>query len=291
MTSPMPNLYEILSLDRSASSEQLARAIADRDLELEQRMLPDTDPQRRQLHTAFSVLADEQRRATYDEALSSSRTLEWSDLEYLGNFGSFPDPVFRPQPAPQPAPPPQSNPYNYPTYSPEAPAPGPMSNPFTQPYTAPTPAPYGGPAPVPDVHADRPSAGLRLGMALLDGLTFSMVSGLLLVGANSENVFSGMLVGLVGVAWFLGFEVLTGASPVKHLFGYQVRDSATGEKLSWEQSLKRQWWRAVSVVPVIGWLASFIGMIAIGTSIKPQTGFIGSHDRWAGAEVVRKPGR
>lgn len=285
MTSPMPNLYEILSLDRSASSEQLARAIADRDLELEQRMLPDTDPQRRQLHTAFSVLADERRRATYDEALSSSRALEWSDLEYLGNFGSFPDPVFRPQP--QPAPQVPSNPYNYPIYSPEAPAPGPVSNPFAHAsgYTAPVPAP------VPDVHADRPSAGLRLGMMLLDGLTFSMVSGLLLWGSSSENVFSGILVGLVGVAWFLGFEVLTGASPVKHLFGYQVRDSATGEKLSWEQSLKRQWWRAVSVVPGIGWLASFIGMIAIGTSIKPQTGFIGSHDRWAGAEVVRKPGR
>lgn len=287
MTSPTPDLYALLSLDRSASTAELARVIADRDLELDQQLLPDTDPRRRQLHTAFAVLAEERNRATYDEALASARSLDWSDLEYLGNFGSFPDPVFRPQPQPQAAPPLQSNPYNYPTYSPETPAPGPVSNPFghASAYTSPTPAP------LPGYQADRPSAGLRLGMMLLDGLTFSMVSGLLLWGANSENVLSGILVGLVGVAWFLGFEVLTGASPVKHLFGYEVRDSTTGEKLSWEQSAKRQWWRLVSVVPGIGWLVSFIGMIAIGTSIKPENGLIGSHDRWAGAEVARKSGR
>lgn len=32
-------------------------------------------------------------------------------------------------------------------------------------------------------------------------------------------------------------------------------------------------------------------MIVIGTSINPANQNIGSHDRWAGAEVVRKPGR
>ncbi len=284
MTSPMPDLYDMLSLNRSASAEDLGREIAGRDLVLEQQMILDTDPRRRQLQTAFSVLSDERRRATYDEALASSRPLEWSDLEYLGNFGSFPDPLFRPQ-QPQPAPQPPSNPYNYPVGSPAAP--DPLSNPFAQAagYTAPTPAP------LPELHADRPSAGLRLGMMLLDGLTFSMVSGLLLIGVDSDNVLAGLLVGLVGLAWFLGFEVLTGASPVKHLFGYEVRDSTTREKLSWEQSAKRQWWRVASIVPGIGWLISFVGMIAIGTSIKPQTGHLGSHDRWAGAEVVRKSGR
>lgn len=281
MTSPIPDLYTQFGLDRSATAEELGRELAGRDLEFEQQMLPTTDPRRRQLHTAFAVLADDRRRATYDEALAGQRRLEWSDLEYLGNFGSLPDPVFRPQPAPGPSP---SNPYNYPTYTPEAPTPDPVANPFAHAsgYTAPVPA-------VPT--ADRPGAGTRLGLLLLDGLAFSMVSGMLFWSTSSESVLGGLAVSLVGLAWFLGFEVLTGASPAKHLFGYEVRDSTTGKKLSWEQSAKRQWWRIAGLIPLIGWLVSFVGMIAIGTSIKPQTGFIGSHDRWAGAEVVRKSGR
>ncbi len=279
MTSPMPNLYDIFSLDRSATADELGREIAGRDLEFEQQLLPDTDPRRRQLHTAFAVLSDERRRTAYDDALEASRRLDWSDLEYLGNFGFFPDPLLKPQAAPQ-AP---SNPYNYPTHSLETPAPGVVGNPFdhASTYTAAVPA----------MNVDRPSAGLRLGMLLIDSLAFSMVSGLLLVGTDSENILSGLMVGLAGLAWFLGFEVLTGASPTKHLFGYEVRDSTTGKKLSWEQSAKRQWWRIAGVLPIIGWLVSVVGMIAIGTSIKPQNGFIGSHDRWAGAEVVRKSGR
>ncbi|HKM25738.1 MAG TPA: RDD family protein, partial [Corynebacterium sp.] len=76
MTSPMPDLYDMLSLNRSASAEDLGREIAGRDLVLEQQMILDTDPRRRQLQTAFSVLSDERRRATYDEALASSRPLE-----------------------------------------------------------------------------------------------------------------------------------------------------------------------------------------------------------------------
>ena len=38
-------------------------------------------------------------------------------------------------------------------------------------------------------------------------------------------------------------------------------------------------------------LILLVGMIVIGTSINPANQNIGSHDRWAGAEVVRKPGR
>lgn len=281
MNSPLPDLYSLFSLDRSADSEALAREIAGRDLILEQQARPDTDPQRRQLQTAFAVLGDASRRATYDNALDSALRLDWSDLEYLGNFGSLPDVTLRP-PAPQPQFQ-QSNPYDYPVYTPGAPGTGPASDPFSHAsaYTAQPPAPY----------ADRPSAGLRLGMMLLDGLAFSMVSGLFIAAVDSDSLFASLLVGLAGIAWFLGFEVKTGASPVKHLFGYEVRDSTTGRRLSWEQSAKRQWWRIINAVPGIGWLISVVGMIAIGSSITPQSGFIGSHDRWAGAEVVRKSGR
>lgn len=282
MTSPMPNLYQLHGLDRSASADELGRVLAQRDLDLENQALPDTDPRRRQLHTTFAVLADDVRRATYDDALDASLSLTWDDLEYLGNFGMLPDPQIFPssQPQPQPQPEQEPTPYNYPTYTP----PPPQADPFA------TPSQYTAGMPVHQPSSDRPSAGLRLGMMLLDGLLLSMLTGLIAV------VFGGggagwLLNSVIALAYFIGLEVYTGASPVKHLFGYQVRDISTGKNLSLEQSAKRQWWRLVNIVPGIGTVISFIGAIVIGTSINSTNQYIGSHDRWAGAEVVRKPGR
>lgn len=287
MTSPTPDLYQIHGLDRSASAEELGRVIAERDLDLEMQAISDSDPRRRQLHTAFAVLAAEDRRATYDDALDAGLSLTWDDLEYLGNFGALPDLSLYPQPGPQmqQSPQPQPNSYNYPTYTPTQPQPDPFANPSQ--YTAGVPA-YQAAAAAP---ADRPGAGLRLGMMLLDGLAASMVTGVFAAMLGADGFLSWLIVSLVGLAYFLGFEVYTGASPVKHLFGYEVRDSATGGKLTLEQSAKRQWWRIINIVPGIGSLIALVGMIVIGTSINPANQNIGSHDRWAGAEVVRKPGR
>lgn len=278
MNSPTPNLYQLHGLDRSASADELGRVLAQRDLDMENQAVPDTDPRRRQLHTAFVVLADDTRRATYDDALDASLSLTWDDLEYLGNFGTLPDPqIYSRQPQPEP----QSTPYNYPPYTPPQPQVDPFANPSQ--YTA--------GVPVHQPTADRPSAGLRLGMMLLDGILLSMLTGLLVLAFGAGEGAGWLLSSIAALAYFIGFEVYTGASPVKHFFGYQVRDINTGKNLSLEQSAKRQWWRIVNIVPGIGWLISFIGAIAIGTSINPSNQFIGSHDRWAGAEVVRKPGR
>lgn len=287
MTSPTPDLYQIHGLDRSSSSEELGRVIAQRDLDLEMQAIADTDPRRRQLHTAFAVLAAEDRRATYDDALDAALNLSWEDLEYLGNFGTLPDVSLFPRPGFQPGPQPESNPYNYPTYTPSQA--DPSANPFANPsqYTAGVPAYQATPA----APADRPGAGLRLGMMLLDGLAASMVTGVLAAMLGTEGFLSWLVISLVGLAYFLGFEVYTGASPVKHLFGYEVRDASTGGKLSLEQSAKRQWWRIINIVPGIGSLIALVGMIVIGVSINPANQNRGSHDRWAGAEVVRKPGR
>ncbi|MFC6147508.1 RDD family protein [Corynebacterium nasicanis] len=284
MTSPMPDLYDTVGCERSASSSDLAREIAARDLDLENQLIPASDPRRRQLQTAFAVLSDESRRATYDDALRASLRLTWADLEHLGNFGTFPAAGLQPEPTPP------ANAYNYPTHVHEPP-PEPVFQPFQNatPYTAQVPvAPAYGAVPS---FADRPSALKRLGMMILDGLAVGLVTSVVLVGVDTEAVLGTVLAGLIGAAWFLGFEVLTGASPVKHLFGYEVRDQQTGDKLSWEQSAKRQWWRLVNIIPGLGALISFIGMIVIGVSIKPENGLIGVHDRWAGAEVVRKSGR
>jgi hypothetical protein len=281
MNSPTPNLYQLHGLDRSASADELGRVLAQRDLDLENEAVTDTDPRRRQLHTTFAILSDDTRRATYDDVLDASLNLTWNDLEYLGNFGTLPDPrMFPPQPQPQQP----STPYNYPTYTPPQPQVDPFANPSH--HMAGVPAYQQATGVVPD----RPSAGLRLGMMLLDGLLLSMLTGLIIVIFGGEGA-GWLLSSIAALAYFIGFEVYTGASPVKHFFGYQVRDIGTGRNLSLKQSAKRQWWRIVNLIPGIGSVISFIGAIVIGSSINPTNQYIGSHDRWAGAEVVRKPGR
>ncbi|MDO5669863.1 MAG: RDD family protein [Corynebacterium sp.] len=293
----IPDLYAMFQLDRSDSANDLGRSLANRDQELERQMVPEHDPRRRQVHTAFAVLSDERRRSTYDDALRASLNVSWSDLEHLGTFGSFPDPSIMPPQQRRSA-----ADYGYPTHTatPPSQSNSGLVNPFELPAQAPSPAPMPAYQPQPSysaspagASADRPPGMTRLGMMLLDGLLVTLIAGVVLTTGIAGSSDSGMAIlsAMIGAAWGIGFEVLTGASPVKHLFGYQVRDSTTGEKLSWEQSAKRQWWRLVNIIPGIGQVITFFGMIAIGMSIKESNGFIGSHDRWAGAEVVRKPGR
>lgn len=94
--------------------------------------------------------------------------------------------------------------------------------------------------------------------------------------------------GLCAILYCVGFEVILGGTPVKKLMGYEVRDSTTGEKLSWVQSLKRQWWRAITIVPGLGSVVSFFAAIFYATSIKQENGLLGAHDKLANAEVVKK---
>lgn len=285
MNSPSLDLYLMFGLDRTSTTDELGLLILAKDATLQNTGVLTGDPRRRQLETAYAVLSDEAKRRTYDESLGASLALGWRDLEHLGNFGKLPDsqaqlPPYQPQQ----------------TYYQQPPTTAPYveANPFTHPsnYTASVPSyqPYGmSPAPVPA--QDRPSAGLRLGMMLLDGIAASVVGAVAASIVGFNDVLSWLVASAVGLAYFIGLESYTGASPVKHLFGYEVRDATSGEKPTLEQSAKRQWWRIVALIPGLGTLVAFVGMCIIGSSIKPENNYIGVHDRWAGVEVVRKPGR
>lgn len=297
---PTPDLYQLYGLDRTNSSDELGLLLSGRDAALENRGMAADAPQRHQLQVAYAVLKAPEVRSVYDHALSVGQPLNWYDLEHLGNFGTLPSyPTTGPQPQAQP----QPGPAMGPGPGPWAPTQGPHQPPFQQPpfpqgvpgqgqpfpsphQQAPTPAYAASHAVVP--YSDRPGAGLRLGMMLID----SVAAGLLAAVGGAIFFFSDSLLllasGLIGVAYFIGFEVYTGATPAKHLFGYEVRDATTGEKLELAQSAKRYWWRLITLIPGIGMLIAVIGMIAIGVSISPANNNIGSHDRWAGAEVVRK---
>lgn len=292
MNSPSLDLYLLFGLDRTSTTDELGLLILAKDASLQNTGVPAEDPRRRQLETAYAVLSDEAKRRSYDDSLGASLALGWRDLEHLGNFGTLPDSQVQPPPYQSQ----QTSPQGYPMYHQQPPttAPHAAANPFTNPsnYTAQVPSyqPYGmSPAPVSS--QDRPGAGLRLGMMLLDGIAAGVVSTVAASIVGFNDVLSWLVASVVGLAYFIGLESYTGASPVKHLFGYEVRDAKSGEKPTLEQSAKRQWWRIVALIPGLGTLVAFVGMIVIGSSIKPENNYIGVHDRWAGVEVVRKPGR
>lgn len=274
MNNPTVDLYRSLGLDPGDDSDSLRILLSGRDAKLEAEGYPPQHPTRQQLQTAFAVLGDPAAREQYDAALAQQRPLAWHEVEHLGNFGRFPEVHFQqPNHPPPGSPDPASPPLNFADsgYATPAPVQSPH-NPFTTP-------------------GERPPAGTRLGMLLLDGLFAAALTGV----ATAIFAWSDMLVALVGtlvmLLYFIGFEIKTGATPAKHIFGYEVRDVETGRKPSIEQSAKRQWWRFVALLPGIGTLVAFIGMIVIGSSISPEKEYRGAHDRWAGTEVAKKPGR
>ncbi|WP_363321505.1 RDD family protein [Corynebacterium stationis] len=67
-----------------------------------------------------------------------------------------------------------------------------------------------------------------------------------------------------------------------------MRDVDTHEKLSIEQSIKRQWFRSILIVPGLGQTIGFIGAVVTQFTINPANEQRGAHDRWANAEVVKK---
>lgn len=255
------DLYTELGLDPGDDTDSLRILITGRDAQLEAQGIGPQDPRRQHLQTAYAVLGTEETRREYDTAVMERRPLSWHEVTYLGNYGTLP----------------KVDPF---TPHPQAAAPvGPIS--FSQSgaqhtgYLQPPPQ-------------ERATAGTRLGMVLVDGLIMSMATGLVLAVLGGPDVLNMVLTFLVMVLYVLGFETRTGGTPAKHIFGYQVRDIETRTKPTLEQSAKRNWWRLVNIVPGLGSLISFIGMIAIGSSIKDESGNIGSHDRWAGTEVVKR---
>ena len=149
------------------------------------------------------------------------------------------------------------------------------------------------PAPTaPAYDAPRATPGTRVLLAVIDYVIAAIgVSLLLSVGVYNSTLNEVWLTsfsGIITVAYYICFEVLVGATPAKLIAGYTVRDVTTREKLTWQQSIKRNWWRVASLVPLIGPLMAFFGALYVVTTIGPKNALRGQHDIMANAEVVKK---
>ena len=141
-------------------------------------------------------------------------------------------------------------------------------------------------------NAQRATPGNRVLMAIIDyflaALAVSFVVSFGFSNPDDNSVWIVSISSIFTVAYYICFEVLAGATPAKLIGGYTVRDLTTHEKLTWQQSIKRNWWRVASLVPIIGPLVAFFGALYVVTTIGPKNALRGQHDIMANAEVVKK---
>lgn len=291
------NLYQEYRLNPDDDCPALGINLAAQEVRLQQVGVPETDPRIYRLRTAYGVLAHEVTRARYDDALRTGAHVQFSELEHLANFGNWP---LNTQPAgdPQPAGESQPNPFlNSKPYTPPTPPrpqfaqqqPGfPPVNPFFQ-----TSASAAVPVPRPDAQPvmNRPrgaSSDTRIAMSLLDGLISLCLLGFLMGLPGANDGIDALFNALVIIGYFLVPEVLWGGSPAKLMMGYQVQDASTGARLSWEQSMKRNWWRLVAAVPGLGTVISMIAAVIYTGSLGNDGSGQAIHDRIAHARVVKR---
>lgn len=208
-----------------------------------------------------------------------------------------PSEVPPPTPSSAGAPPPSASP------PPAAPPPGTPPPPPSSPasgqggYGAPAPSGPGQPADV----------GIRLGARLIDaiivGIVNAIIAGAILVplifssydgGAMSSMFMTGMsgvgiLLSLIGLAisfgYYVYFDTTRGATPGKMILNLQVQGGAGNP--STEESLKRNAFLALGIIPVLGGLLQLAAIIYIAITISQDPGNRGWHDHFAATRVVR----
>lgn len=208
-------------------------------------------------------------------------------------------PPSEPPPAAPPsagAPPPSASP------PPAAPPPG------TPPPPPPAPTSgqggYGAPAPSgPGQPAD---VGIRLGARIIDAIIVGVVNAIIASAiliplvfssydGNALSMFSaglsgvGVLLSLIGLAINLGyyvyFDTTRGATPGKMILNLQVQ-GGTGNPTP-EESLKRNAFLALGIIPVLGGLLQLAAVVYIAITISQDPGNRGWHDHFAATRVVQ----
>lgn len=152
------------------------------------------------------------------------------------------------------------------------------------------------PPPPPDGAAAGPAAtaegygglGKRFGARIIDAVIVGVLLGLVVglgLGLEPTGLAYGVLASVANLAYFVGMESSRGATLGKRLLGMAVTDEAGG-RVSVEQSLRRNWWVLLGLVPVIGGLAGFAVAIYIAVTLTGDERNQGFHDKMAHTLVV-----
>jgi len=264
---PAPNLYTYFTLEPQATSNELGEQLAAADTNLEDIGYIPEDVERQEIAVAARILCEPSSRATYDQGLDSGRQPTWRQLEEFAETGRW-----RTEAPSTDASSTQAS--SAESFSPES-----------QPVSI-------DPSPAPTHDSQRATPGNRVLMAILDYIIAAVVvSAVVSFGLSDPNAHAALVMGassLFTVAYYLVSEVYLGATPAKLIAGYTVRDVTTHKNLTWQQSIKRNWWRVASLIPLIGPVVTILGALYVVTTIGPKTALRGQHDIMANAEVVKK---
>ena len=264
---PAPNLYTHFTLDPRATSNDLGVQLAAADANLEDIGYIPEDVERQEIAVAARILCEPSSRATYDQGLESGRQPTWRQLEEFAETGRW-----RTEAPSTDASSTQAS--SAESFSPES-----------QPVSF-------DPNPAPSQDSQRATPGNRVLMAILDYIIAAVVvSAVVSFGLSDPNAHAALVMSassLFTVAYYLVSEVYLGATPAKLIAGYTVRDVTTHKNLSWQQSIKRNWWRVASLIPLIGPAVTILGALYVVTTIGPKNALRGQHDIMANAEVVKK---
>ena len=222
---------------------------------------------------------------------------EWPSAP--GSDGGSTPPSSDPPPA---SPPPSSPPPAAPPSQPSGAQP-----PGTPPPAAPPPPPAGAPggygAPGGVQTAD---VGIRLGARIIDAIIVGIVNAIIataiivpLAFSNFDGVANPMfasglsgaafVLGLIGLAlqfgYYVFFDTSRGATPGKMILNLRVEGQAGNPTP--EESLKRNAFIALGIVPILGGLLQLAAVIYIAITINQDGANRGWHDHFANTRVVR----
>lgn len=178
--------------------------------------------------------------------------------------------------------------------------PPPQGSGFPAPQGSGFPAPQGGPGmPPPPVssQAGQPASyGVRFVARLVDGLVLlipNFVVGAIIGGDPADLSrfgfrawLAGVISTLIAMAFFVYFDTNQGRTPGKSAMGLQIVGQDGGHPTQ-EQSIKRNAFILMQVVPGVGGLMSLIGSIAVPITGSGDGWKRGWHDKMAGTYVVR----
>ncbi len=156
----------------------------------------------------------------------------------------------------------------------------------------PQPGPYGYPGsyPLPGGGQQPGGLGLRFGARFIDGLIVGIVGNIILyaIGLASNVWITGLFIGVITFAYYVGLEVSQGWTLGKKLLGLSVQGPAGAPKPTVQQSAIRNSWTLLPIIPWLGGLALFIAYIVIAVTINSSPTKQGKHDELAGGTQVVK---
>lgn len=115
------------------------------------------------------------------------------------------------------------------------------------------------------------------------GLTQTLGGG----GLSGSTIISNLVSMVLIFGFFVVFDTRMGGTPGKLMLGLRINGGSGGNP-SVEESVKRNAWLALGIVPVIGWLLQIAATIYVAVTISSDASNLGWHDRFADTRVVRK---